>query len=231
MDGASRGTQPTSYTVWWGNTIRGQADASGLMYMRNRYYDPKTGRFTQQDPIGLAGGMNLYGFAGGDPVNYSDPFGLCPVCLIAWAAFEIGSGIYDIYNAVKTYRDARATPEQKSEMLYAAAAGALLPGGGYTKLVGKRAIRYADEIIEIGLRGRSLTSGSKTLRASGLVERVTNTGRHEIVDNAGRVRVAWDPANSQGGNHWHKFAHDGTPLNDAGRVVGKQETRAHIPSR
>jgi len=51
------------------------------MYMRNRYYDPKAGRFTQEDPIGLAGGMNLYGFAGGDPVNFSDPFGLWPCCV------------------------------------------------------------------------------------------------------------------------------------------------------
>jgi len=33
---------------------------------------------TQQDPIGIAGGLNLYGYANGDPVNYSDPFGLCP---------------------------------------------------------------------------------------------------------------------------------------------------------
>jgi hypothetical protein len=32
---------------------------------------------TQEDPIGLAGGLNLYGFANGDPVNFSDPFGLC----------------------------------------------------------------------------------------------------------------------------------------------------------
>jgi uncharacterized protein RhaS with RHS repeats len=35
------------------------------------------GQFTQPDPIGLAGGLNLYGYAGGDPVNRSDPFGLC----------------------------------------------------------------------------------------------------------------------------------------------------------
>ncbi len=27
----------------------------------------------------MAGGLNLYGFAGGDPVNYTDPFGLCPI--------------------------------------------------------------------------------------------------------------------------------------------------------
>jgi RHS repeat-associated protein len=63
---------------WYGDLSQGQLDASGKMYMRNRYYDPGTGRFTQEDPVGLAGGMNLYGFAGGDPVNFSDPFGLCP---------------------------------------------------------------------------------------------------------------------------------------------------------
>jgi hypothetical protein len=30
--------------------------------------------------------MNLYGFAGGDPVNFSDPFGLCPECRMGWGA-------------------------------------------------------------------------------------------------------------------------------------------------
>jgi RHS repeat-associated protein len=55
-------------------------NATGKLDMRNRQYDSRTGRFTQEDPMGLAGGSNLYGFGGGDAVNYSDPFGLCPAC-------------------------------------------------------------------------------------------------------------------------------------------------------
>jgi RHS repeat-associated protein len=62
---------------WLGSLAVGMLDASGQMYMRNRYYDPQTGQFTQPDPIDLAGGMNVYGFAAGDPVTYSDPYGLC----------------------------------------------------------------------------------------------------------------------------------------------------------
>ena len=61
---------------WYGSLLDNKTDASGMIYMRNRYYDPGTGRFTQRDPIGLAGGINQYGYAGGDPVNRSDPFGL-----------------------------------------------------------------------------------------------------------------------------------------------------------
>jgi RHS repeat-associated protein len=61
---------------WFGDLVTGMADGSGQKYMRNRYYDPRTGRFTQKDPVGLAGGINLYGYAAGDPVTYSDPFGL-----------------------------------------------------------------------------------------------------------------------------------------------------------
>jgi RHS repeat-associated protein len=64
------------YPAWYGSIVTSSADASGLLYRRNRYYDPEAGTFTQGDPIGIAGGLNLYGYAGGDPINYSDPFGL-----------------------------------------------------------------------------------------------------------------------------------------------------------
>ena len=65
---------------WFGGLVDGMRDASGQMYMRNRYYDPATGQFTQADPIGLAGGLNAFGFADGDPVSYSDPYGLASNC-------------------------------------------------------------------------------------------------------------------------------------------------------
>jgi RHS repeat-associated protein len=50
--------------------------SGGFTYLRNRWYDPQTGRFLTQDPIGLAGGVNLYAYAGNNPVANSDPFGL-----------------------------------------------------------------------------------------------------------------------------------------------------------
>lgn len=78
MDGWVMGTGTPTYVVWWGSVIRGAAENSGIQYLRNRYYDSRTGRFTQEDTVGLAGGLNLYGLAEGDPVNFSDPFGLCP---------------------------------------------------------------------------------------------------------------------------------------------------------
>ena len=42
----------------------------------NRFYDPELGRYISADPIGLAGGMNLYAYVQGNPVNAVDPRGL-----------------------------------------------------------------------------------------------------------------------------------------------------------
>ncbi|HEU5155055.1 MAG TPA: RHS repeat-associated core domain-containing protein, partial [Gemmatimonadales bacterium] len=62
---AGAGESGVMYT-WRGSLLLAGRSGSGLMYRRNRYYDPLTGRFTQTDPIGLAGGANLYGFASRD---------------------------------------------------------------------------------------------------------------------------------------------------------------------
>jgi RHS repeat-associated protein len=49
---------------------------TGLLYYGFRYYDPVTGRWLNRDPIGEAGGLNLYGMVGNDAVNRLDVLGL-----------------------------------------------------------------------------------------------------------------------------------------------------------
>jgi RHS repeat-associated protein len=49
---------------------------SGLMYNYFRDYDPQTGRYLQADPLGLAGGLNPYHYAEGNPLTNYDPYGL-----------------------------------------------------------------------------------------------------------------------------------------------------------
>jgi RHS repeat-associated protein len=48
-----------------------------LYHYRARAYDPVMGRFLQTDPIGYDDGPNIYAYVGGDPVNRTDPSGLC----------------------------------------------------------------------------------------------------------------------------------------------------------
>lgn len=52
-----------------------QDDETGLHYNYFRYYDPSQGRYLREDPIGLAGGLNLYSYAYQNPVKYFDPTG------------------------------------------------------------------------------------------------------------------------------------------------------------
>jgi RHS repeat-associated protein len=64
--------QPFTYCGLYGVMREG----GGLYFMKRRYYDAVTGRFIQKDPIGIIGGLNVYTYAGNNPVTYMDPEGL-----------------------------------------------------------------------------------------------------------------------------------------------------------
>ena len=58
-------------------TAREFDSESGLYYYRARYYEPDSGRFLSEDPIGFAGGdVNLYRYVRNSPINFRDPLGL-----------------------------------------------------------------------------------------------------------------------------------------------------------
>ncbi len=48
---------------------------TGLVYYGYRFYSTEPDRWTTRDPLGEAGGVNLYVFVGNDPVNWVDPWG------------------------------------------------------------------------------------------------------------------------------------------------------------
>ncbi len=92
-------TDDSGEAVWqaryqvWGNTLQEVREAhfieeqnlrfqgqyldreTGLHYNTFRFYDPDIGRFTQPDPVGLEGGLNLYYYAL-NPFTWLDPLGL-----------------------------------------------------------------------------------------------------------------------------------------------------------
>lgn len=56
---------------------------TGLVRFGARDYDPEVGRWTAKDPSLFSGGLNLYGYAFGDPINFIDSDGTIPLWLVA----------------------------------------------------------------------------------------------------------------------------------------------------
>lgn len=75
---------------------------SGLIYLRARYYDPATAQFLTRDPM-VATTMSPYGYVMGDPLNATDPTGLCDwydvPCLAAAAAAAAARAARDAASA------------------------------------------------------------------------------------------------------------------------------------
>ncbi|MEQ1821930.1 MAG: RHS repeat-associated core domain-containing protein [Fimbriimonadaceae bacterium] len=125
-----RNVDPWGYNAKWGYYYDRE---TALYYCQNRMYDASTGRWLNRDPIGAAGGMNVYGYCGNGAVGQFDRTGALPqrnaeAMIIAEGnleaagnyaaaarmgkAFETAVGVarnvktaYDIYNLVAPVAD------------------------------------------------------------------------------------------------------------------------------
>ena len=79
-DWGRTGANPTPFAWLGGYGVQKVSSTTfmGDIYLtRHRLYAPAQQRFLSSDPMGLAGGLNLYEYGNGNPLAYIDPLGLC----------------------------------------------------------------------------------------------------------------------------------------------------------
>lgn len=81
---AKTGTGSSPKTFVGGLGVIDETEDTGLHLMSQRWMDPTLGRFLNRDPIGYAGGLNLFSYVGNNPVNHVDPSGLISPGLDSW---------------------------------------------------------------------------------------------------------------------------------------------------
>jgi len=111
--------------------------ATGVVYMRARWYDSATQRFISRDPIGLSGGPNLYAYCDDSPVNAIDPMGLDGnggQTGIAGGILGFGRSVLNSFNSPMVQQAGREAARQLPGPLLNA--GRIVPGVGAAAGVG-----------------------------------------------------------------------------------------------
>ena len=141
---------------------------TGLFYNYYRNYLASQGRYTQNDPIGLGGGINTFAYVEGNPLSYTDPTGEFVPQLIG---FGIGAGLEYLTNPCASATD----------LLLAGGLGAL--GGGSSKAA----------FLRLGPRSLTRETGLEWSHsiARRTVNRHTSGGLNRTLNQRGGLNGSW----------------------------------------
>ncbi|MDA2924150.1 hypothetical protein MYX65_05755, partial [Acidobacteria bacterium AH-259-L09] len=162
---------------------------TGLYFYRARSYDQLTGRFLQEDPLGITGATNLYFMTGNNPVNFRDPDGRLPLPLITGTVGAVagllgnaigqvvsngGFGCFDVNEVLIAggvgFAAGAAAPFVATSYVGAAALGALanLTQYGITQGINGQRLTAAGTALSIGTGAAGGAVAGPVTRYTGL---------------------------------------------------------------
>ena len=154
---------------------------TGLDHNYFRDYDPELGRYIQSDPIGLRGGVNLYGYVKQNPLIYIDPEGT--VFFLAPAVMSAVMGALNSWNPCLSLSD------QIGSMALGAAAGFVGGAFPFASLGVSAGVSLATSAISVmtssssGSVGQSVVQGSASFGIGMLTGAASQVFRDSMLDN------------------------------------------------
>jgi len=167
-----------------------QEEATGLYYLRARWYDPATGRFLTRDPVpglpSVPASLHPYVYALNNPVLYTDPGGEIVPLLLLGAAIGGGLAAFNYFQAqpCATLSSALQDPGFLRAVLIGAGVGAV---GG---LVGFGIGAFGAGAFGGGLMGAVITGAVAGGAAGGVTEALTQVATYGRVRNPQLVGAA-----------------------------------------
>jgi RHS repeat-associated protein len=181
LDRAAWGTTTTTGRARTPIRFQGQQEdaETGLFYNRFRYYDPEAGRYISSDPIGLAGGLQLFAYVP-SPLGWIDPFGLVALDDPGHSVYGLyGSGQQDPYYVGTSNNPDRRDKEHDRT-------GRLVPGASLKVFPGSKDLPYAtargQEQARIEQYGTKPPDGRGTFPGN-----VNNSFDHKRTDERGQA--------------------------------------------
>lgn len=133
---------------------------TGLHYNYFRDYDPETGRYIESDPIGLAGGLNTFGYADANPLSYVDPTGEIPL----WFVGALMGGMLDLGIQLAVHRGNWDCVDTRQ--LLASAAFGVIGGGAGGQILSSVLKRQTGLVAKSGATGAESAASGLRLNKS-----------------------------------------------------------------